>query len=98
MPLSHVVYACHLNQCSGLGDRAGVDAAQEEVEEALPRRGVVEDIADERRLRRFVDEVLQPCPGGVDALEEEAVQRPVTRDELRRMQIPSLIESSGERM
>ncbi len=34
-----------------LGDRAARDAAQEVVEQALPGRGVVEHVADERRLR-----------------------------------------------
>src|SRR5438552_477616 len=98
IPLSPVVYAAQLNQIKGflLRDRAGVDAAQEEVEQALAGGGVVEDVADQRRLRRLVDEVLEPRPGGVDALEEEAVQRAVARHELRRMQIPALIEAAGK--
>ena len=41
----------------GLVHRAAVDRAQEVVEQALAGRGVVEDVADERRLRRLVDEV-----------------------------------------
>src|SRR6202011_5516359 len=43
-----------------LGDRAAVHGAQEVVQEALPRRRIVEHLADKRCLRRLLDEVLQP--------------------------------------
>ena len=59
------------------GDRPGVESAQEEVEQPLARRRVIEDVADERRLRRLAHKVLEPDSGGVDALEEERVQRAV---------------------
>src|SRR5215471_813250 len=85
--------AGHLHRAR-LGDRAGLDRAQEVVEESLPGRGVVEDVAHERRLRGLVDEVPEPLPRGVDAHEKELEQRRVARHQLRRVQVPALVEAA----
>ena len=45
-----------------LGDRAAVHRAQEVVQQPLSRRRIVEHVADERRLRRLLHEVLQIAP------------------------------------
>src|SRR6185503_395155 len=81
-----------------LADGAAVDRAQEEVEQALPRRRVVEDVADERRLRRLGDEVGEPLRRRVEAVEEERVDRRVTDGQLRRVQVPALVEAQLERV
>ena len=76
-----------------LRDRAAVHRAQEVVQQALPGRGVVEHVADERRLRRLLDEVAQALGRGVEAFEEERVDRGVARRQLRRVQVPALVEA-----
>src|ERR1051325_11744952 len=53
--------------------RAAVDAADEIVEQALPGRGVVEDIADQRGLSRLLHEIAQPFGCGGEAFEEERI-------------------------
>src|SRR4029077_10889617 len=79
-----------------LGHRAAAERAQKVVEEPLPGGGVVEDVAHERRLAGLLDEVAQARRGGVEALEEEGEDSGVSRRELRRMQIPALVESALE--
>src|SRR5262245_55413940 len=80
-----------------LRDRAAPQRPQEDVEQALPRRRVVEDVADERRLAGLGEEVGQPLGGGLEALEEEGVEGGVARDELRGVQVPALVEADPER-
>ena len=63
------------------GDGATALAAQEIIEQALPRGGVVEDVADQGRLRGLLDEVLQARDGGLQALEEEGVDGRVAHGE-----------------
>ena len=45
----------------GFADRAAIYGAQEKIQQALSRCGVVKYIADERGFRRFLDEVFQAC-------------------------------------
>ncbi len=73
-------------------------AAHEEVEQPLPRRRIVEHVADERRLGGLLDEVAQPGRGGRARGQKERVDRGVARRQLRRMQIPSLVETVHQRM
>ena len=80
------------------GDRAAVHRAQEVVQQSLPGRGVVEHVADERRLRGLLDEVAEPIRRRVEPFEEERVHRGVARRQLRGMQIPALIEAGDERV
>src|SRR3954453_5372161 len=81
-----------------LRDRAAVEGAEEVVQQALARRGVVEDVADERRLAGLLDEIAEALRRGRESLEEEAVDRGVARRELRGIQIPALIERIDERV
>src|SRR5204863_9136722 len=66
-----------------LGDGPAVDCAQEVVEEALPRRRVVEHVADECGARSLLDEVAQALRRRPEAFEEEGVDGCVARGELR---------------
>ncbi len=86
------------SSASGFGDRAGANAAEEEAEQSLARRRLVEHAADELRVRRAIQECLEPRAGELDAFEIEARHRGVARDELRGVQIPALIEAARERM
>ena len=72
--------------------------AQEEVEQSLARRGVVEHVPDERRLRGLRDEVRQARRRRGERLEIEGVHGGVTRDELGRVQVPSLVEAARQRV
>src|SRR5258706_2164025 len=89
--------AAHLD---GLGfrDRAAVPGAEEEIEQALAGRGVVEDVADEGRLSGLRDEVRQPRRRGFEAVEEERVERGVARGELRGVEVPPLVVGVREGM
>ena len=49
---------------------AGAQSSHEEVQQALTRRRIVEDVAEERRLRRLVHERPQPAPSLPDARTE----------------------------
>src|SRR5205085_1858908 len=62
-----------------LGDGPAVDCAQEIVEKSLPRRRVVEYVADECGPRGLLDEVTQALRGGAEAFEEEGVDGCVAR-------------------
>src|SRR5580658_354371 len=73
------------------GKRAAVDSAQEEVKQSLPCRGVVKNVAHERSLRRFRDEVPQTLRRRLETLEKKRVHRCKSRGKLARMQIPALI-------
>src|SRR5206468_2755719 len=55
--------------------RAAIDAAEEEIEQALAGGGIVEDRALQRCLRGLGDEVAQPRRRRRQALVEEAVGR-----------------------
>src|SRR5207237_5950102 len=79
-------------------DRAAVHSAQEVVEQPLSRCGVVEDVADERCLSRFLNEVAEPIGRGAERLDEERVDGGVTRRQLRGIQIPPLVVSVDERV
>src|SRR5436305_14453151 len=79
-----------------LRDGPAVDRAQEVVEKPLPRRCVVEHVADEGGARRLLDEVAQALRRGAEALEEEGIDGCIPDGELRRMQVPSLIKSVRE--
>ena len=81
-----------------LGERAAVHAAQEVVEQALAGRGVVEDVADERRLAGLLDEVAQALGRGGEAFEEEGVDRGVARRQLRGVEVPALVVAVDERV
>src|SRR5262245_49607180 len=81
-----------------LGDRGRIDGAKEEIQKPLTRCRVVEDVSHQRGLRGLLDEVAESCARGIDSLEKEGVERGVPADQLRRMQIPALIESADERM
>src|SRR5437764_3948101 len=73
-----------------LAERAAARAAQEEVEQPLAGRRVVEGVAGERRLPEPGDEVAQPLARAGEAFEEEGVERAVAAGKLRRVQVPSL--------
>src|SRR5215204_7763868 len=75
-----------------LGESAAVDRAQEVVEQTLTRRRVVEHVADERGARGLLDKVAQTLRGRPEAFEEEGVDGRVARRQLRRVQVPALIE------
>src|SRR5204863_9137215 len=79
-------------------DRAARHSAQEEVEKSLTGRGVIEDVAEERRERGLLDKGLQAVRGAFEAPEKEMVNGGITGDELRRMQVPALEETVPERM
>src|SRR5215210_3954427 len=78
--------------------RAAVHPAQEIIEEALAGRGVVEDVAHQRRLSGLGHEVLEALGRGGESFEEEGVDRGVARRELRRMQVPALVVRVDERV
>src|SRR5207244_3425987 len=71
-----------------LRDGAAVHRTQEVIQQSLPRRGIVEYVADERGLRRLLNEIAKAFRCGVEPLEEERVDRGIARGELRRMQVP----------
>src|SRR5688572_20500509 len=82
----------------GFRDRAAVDRAEKIVEQALTGCSVVENVTDERRFRSFFDEVFQTFGSCVEAFEKERVDGCVASRELRRVQVPTLIESISQRM
>src|SRR5688500_1831329 len=61
------------------GQSTGGEAAQEKVQQPLASRSVVEDIARQRRLRRFVDEVAQARDCGGTSGEEKRVNGRIPR-------------------
>src|SRR5205814_8964919 len=81
-----------------LSERAAAGAAQEEIEQPLPRRRVVEGVARERRLPELADEVAQPLGRAGEAFEEEGIERAIAAGQLPRMQVPSLVEAVDERI
>ena len=81
-----------------LGDGAAGDAAQKEVQEALARRRVVEDIAVKRRERRLFDKRFEPAGSRGQSFEEKRIDRGVTDDELRRMKVPSFVDAVAQRV
>src|SRR4030095_1472182 len=81
-----------------LRERAAAHGAQEVIEQALAGGGVVEDVTDQRRLRRLADEVAQPLGGRVEALEKEGVERGVAARQLGGMEVPALVEALFERV
>src|SRR3981189_805919 len=81
-----------------LRECAAVDAAEEEVEQALAGGGVVEHVAHQRRLRGLADEVLQPLARRGQALEEEAVDGAIAARELGGVQVPALVEAVHQRV
>lgn len=78
------------------GQRAGVDRAQEVIEQALAGRRVVEGVTDAIGLRRLLDEGAQPRRRGVHAVEKEGMDGGVADRKLRRMEIPALIETAHQ--
>ena len=68
------------------------------VQQTLAGCRVVEDLADERGLARFRDEVLEARGRRVETLQEERVERGVARRELRRVEVPTLVEAVRERV
>src|SRR5438105_14053671 len=60
-----------------LAERAAARAAQEEVEQPLARRRVVEGVAGERRLPEPGDEVAQPLARAGEAFKEAGIERAV---------------------
>src|SRR6185312_14270753 len=82
----------------GQVDRAAVQATEEVIEEPLARCRVIEDVPDQRGLRRLLDEVAEALRGLIEALQEECVAGGVAHGELRGMQIPALIEAAVERV
>src|SRR5215204_1314118 len=81
-----------------LGHCAAVDRAEEEGQQPLTGRRVVEYVADESRLCGPLDEVAEPRALLLEAGEEKGVHRCITRDELCRVQIPALIETGLQRV
>ena len=77
-------------------ERARAERAPEQVEQALPRRRVVEGRAEAARLRRPVEEVPQPHAGRRGRGAEEREHGHVARRELRRVQVPALVDAVGE--
>ena len=61
-------------------------------------RGCVEYIADERRLSGFLNEIAQTLGCGGEPLEKEGVNGGEARRKLRRIQIPSLVETIDQRV
>src|SRR5260370_29910098 len=80
-----------------LGDRAAVQRAQEVIQEALTGSGVVENVADERRLPGLLDEIAETVGSGGEAFQEEGVNGGVTRGKVRRIPIPPLVETVDQR-
>ena len=56
---------------SASGDRAAGDAAQEKIEQPLPGRGIIEDVAEKRSERGFFDKSFQPVGCAVQTFEEK---------------------------
>src|SRR5580704_14618813 len=79
-------------------DRSAVNCAQEKIQQALPRGGIVEYVADERGLRRFLDEILEPRGSGIEPFEKKRKHGRVARGKLCRMQIPTLVVRGNKRM
>ena len=73
-------------------------APQKIVEQALSGGRIVEHVADQRGLRGFSHEVAQTLRRRLLPLEKKCVHRRVARRQLRRMQIPALIEAPGQRV
>src|SRR5215204_3587472 len=90
----------HARHADGLvlRQRTAVDGAEEEVEQALAGCRVVEHVADERRLSRALHEVAKASALLFETRQEERVDGRIACHELRRMQIPPLIEYRLERM
>src|SRR5262249_16419665 len=72
-------------------DRAAVERAQEVVEQTLAGGRVIEDLTDQRRLRRFLDEVAQALGRLAEAFAKESEAGRVAHWQLRRVQVPALI-------
>src|SRR6185503_17570227 len=80
------------------GQRAAVNCAQEVIQQSLASGGIVENVSHQSGFRRLLDEILQTLRSGVETLQEKCIDRSIAGRQLRRMQIPALIESSLERM
>src|SRR5579862_1298467 len=91
---------CHPGQTLRFrfADCPAVDRAQEKIQQALPRGGVVEHVADERGLRRFLDEIFEPRGRGIEPFKKERKHGRVTSRKLSRMQVPALVVRGYERM
>ena len=76
-----------------LGQRAAGDPTQKEVQQPLAGRRIVEGIADQRGLGRALDKGAQPLRGIGQLLQKEGVDCGVARRQLRRVQIPALVEA-----
>ena len=81
-----------------LGDRAAVHRPQEIIQETLSGGGIVEHVANQGGLRGLLHEVLEPLGSRVEPFEEERVHRRIARRQLRRMQVPPLVETGDERV
>lgn len=69
------------------GDCAGVDRAQEEVEQSLAGSSVVEDAVGQRGPRGIRDEVMKPLRSLLQPLQKERVDRRVTCRKLGGMKV-----------
>src|SRR5580700_7328649 len=94
------LFNCNSGQAFRLrfADRSAIDRAQEEIQQALAGGGVVEHVADERGLRRFLDKILEARGGRIESFKKKRKYCRVARGQLRRMQVPSLIVRGNERV
>src|SRR6185295_12130202 len=72
-------------------DGPAAEAAQEEIQQALARGGIVEHVALKRGLRRFLREGLETAQRRLEAFEEERVDGGVAGGQLRGVQVPALV-------
>src|SRR5688572_6494760 len=80
------------------GDRTAVDRPDEEVQQALPSRGVVEYITDQCGASRLLDKVAETLGRRVETLEKKCEHSGVSCRQLSGMKIPSLIEGVCKRV
>ena len=76
-----------------LGQCTTGDSTQKEVQQPLAGRRIVEGIADKRSPGRALDEGAQPLRCIGQLLQKEGVDCGVARRQLRRVQIPALVEA-----
>src|SRR5437870_9716004 len=78
--------------------RAAIQRPQKIIQQALPGCRVVEDVPNQSCFRRLLDKIVQAFGGRIQTLEKESIDGRITSRQLRRMQIPTLVETSDERM
>src|ERR1700722_15955246 len=80
-----------------LRESAAIQAAQQEIEQALAGGGIVEHVAHQSGLGGLTDKVSQAGGSRIKALQKKRKDRGIARGKLAGMQIPALVITVRER-